>query len=888
MALIETKLSAPRLRRGLVPRPAALMRLDLGADARLTLVSAPAGFGKTTLLSRWVADQAGSGRRIAWLSLDEHDREPASFIAYVVTALQRAVPGIGTPALEALAASPTELASALTTVLNEVASFPDELWLVLDDYHLVEGDDVGRAMSFLVEHLPPQMHVVLGTRADPALPLARLRARGQLVEVRAADLRFSRDEAATYLASAGIDLSSEDVGALTERTEGWIAALQLAALSLRNREDGSDFVRRFAGDDRYVVDYLMEEVLAHQPEHVRSFLLRTSILERLSGSLCDAVLGRNDSAELLDALDRSNLFLVALDDRREWYRYHQLFADVLRARLRNERRDELSALHQRASRWYEQQGLSHDAIEHAIAGRDFERAARLMELAAPSIRRDRQDAILLGWLLRLPHDTVRHSPVLSAFAGYSRMLAGDLDGAEEWFQEAERELGSAADGTAPPWSTGDELRTLPATIAVYRASNAQARGDVEATAAYAHQALGFAGPNDHQARSGGAGFLGLAEWARGDVTSALRWFSEAVGSLHAGGILIDELQSTVILADLWITAGRPDRARRLYDEALGVAEQHGGVVARAAAALHVGLGELDIEAGDLGAGARHLEVASDATGPNGMPESHYRWFVARAALARAEGDIAEAIRLLDAAAPLYNPGFFPDVRPVRAIRARVSIAQGDLAAAVDWASERGLSPDDAPEFRREFEHLTLARLLLATGELDRARELLDRLLLAAEAAQRRGSVLEIQVLQSLALDLEGRTPEAVDLLADALAAVPDARAHTRLLLNEGPPMAELLRLVGQRRGDLAHVAALGRPRNGAGERATPRARSPVLSDRELQVVRLLDSELTGPEIARRLFVSQNTLRTHTKHIFTKLGVTSRRAAVLRAHERGLL
>jgi len=356
-----------------------------GAESRLTLVSAPAGFGKTTLLAEWLAEAPGEDRSVAWLSLDSSDNEPASFWACVVTALQTAVPGVGSSALELIASSPLPTDLVLTTVLNELAAAPGEVWLVLDDYHLVDSHDVRDGMVFLLEHLPPHVHVVISTRADPDLPLSRWRVRGELVEVRAADLRFTSDETAAYLNEAtGLHLAARDVEVLEERTEGWIAALQLAALSIQGREDVSSFIARFAGNDRYIVDYLVEEVLAHQPEPVREFLLHTAVLDRLTGPLCDALTGRDDGSRMLTTLERANLFLVPLDDQRQWYRYHHLFADVLRARLLAEQPDLVPLLHQRASVWYEAHDSAEEAVSHALAARDFDRAANLMELAAPA------------------------------------------------------------------------------------------------------------------------------------------------------------------------------------------------------------------------------------------------------------------------------------------------------------------------------------------------------------------------------------------------------------------------------------------------------------------------------------------------------------------------
>jgi LuxR family maltose regulon positive regulatory protein len=898
-ALLATKLYVPKLRRGLLARPRLMTRMEGAADARLTLVSAPAGFGKTTLLATWLHQAPAAGRCIAWLSLDAADNEPTSFWTYVVSALNGAVPGRGT-LLELLESTPVPTELALTTLLNDLAAAPDEVWLVLDDYHLIGDHEVGRGIVFLLEHLPPNVHVVLSTRADPDLPLARWRARGELVEIRAADLRFTSEETAAYLTEAiGQELAAEDVEALEERTEGWIAALQLAALSLRGRSDVSGFITRFAGDDRYIVDYLIEEVLAQLPDAVRDFLRQSAILDRLTGPLCDAVTGREDGSEMILALERANLFIVALDDRREWYRYHHLFADVLRARVLSEQPDQVPLLHQRASQWYERHGLTEDAVTHALAARDFDRAAHLMELAVSAIRRHRQEAVMYRWLKALPDDTVRPSPVLSLFYGSMLMASGDPSGAEPWLDDAERALAAIPEGAAAPWAKTRDLLTLPSTIAMYRAALAQARGNVAGTAEHARRALDLAGPDDHLARGGAAGFLGFAAWATGDVSSALETFTQAVASLHAAGSLVDGLSGTVVLGDLWLVAGQPNKARRLCTQALALAEAHGAPVARATAELHVALSELDVEVGDLESAKHHLGTAAALADRSPMTESRYRWFVAKGLLARADGDPEGAVQLLNQAEQLYRPGFFPNVRPIATIKARIWIAQGKLPEAADWARERKVSVTDDASYLSEFDHLTLVRLLLAQyrvrpdiGEIAQAARMLDRLHEAAEASGRAGSVLEIRLLQALVRDAQGDRPQALDSLAQAFAHAPEPEGYARIFLDEGPPMVSLLR-------DAEQVGAGDQARRLLGVGVPPKAQAPnsqrvaepasgSLSDRELQVLRLLDSELTGPEIARELFVSHNTVRTHTKHIFTKLDVTNRRAAVVRAREHGLI
>lgn len=898
--LVATKLYVPKLRGDLVARPRLLERLRR-AGSRLTLVSAPAGFGKTTLLAEWLNATPGDDRSVAWVSLDPSDNEPARFWTYVVTALQGAVPTVGSGSLELLSSAPLATDLGLTTLLNELAAAPGEVWLVLDDYHLVDDHDVGGGVAFLLEHLPPHVHVVLSTRADPDLPLARFRVRGELVEIRAADLRFTSDEAAEYLdAATGQHLSARDIEVLEARTEGWIAALQLAALSLQGREDVSSFIAQFAGTDRYLVDYLVEEVLAHQPEPVRDFLLQTSVLDRLAGTLCDALTGRDDGSLMLTTLERTNLFLVPLDDRREWYRYHHLFADVLRARLLAEQPDLVPLLHQRASRWYEAHDSAEEAVRHALAARDFDRAAYLMEMAVPAIRRERREALLLGWLKALPDHCIRRSPVLSVLHGHMLLVSGDLDGVDASLDDAERALAAGPDGSASPWADTEELRTLPATIAVYRASLAQARGDVAGTVEHARRALDLAGPGDHLARGSANGFLGLAAWAKGDVAAALETFGQAVASLHASGNLVDELSSTVVLADLWLAAGRPGKARRLYLGALQRADAAGERVARATSVLHAGISEIDCEAGDLDAARQHLERAAALGESAAMGESRYRWYVAMSRVAEAEGNPQEAIALLDEAEQLYRPGFFPQVRPIAAMRARVWVANDNLSQAAVWAAERGVSVTDDVAYLSEFDHVTLVRLLIARhrrrqdpAALDEAVRLLARLHAAAETSGRAGSLIEIQMLNALARDAQGHRPQALQSLAQAWVQAPEPEGYVRLFLDEGAPMVDLLRVAVHQgvAGDHAHrLLGLSAARDGGGVGARQRAESSSesLSDRELQVLRLLDSELSGPQIARELFVSPNTLRTHTKHIFTKLDVTNRRAAVRRAHERGLL
>jgi len=490
--ILATKLYVPPPRSKIVLRPRLIERLNegLSASRKLTLISAPAGFGKTTLISEWAA---GGDQKVAWLSLDEGDNDPACFLTYFISALQTIAANIGKGALVVLQSpQPPSTESILTTLVNEINTVPDNFILVLDDYHVIDSKPVDEALTFLLKHLPPQMHLVITTREDPHLPLARLRARGQLTELRAADLRFTPAEAAEFLNQVmGLNLSAEDAAMLETRTEGWVTGLQLAALSMQGRQDTASFIKSFTGSHHFVLDYLIEEILQQQSESIQTFLLRTSILDRLCGPLCDAVLGSPSASgqETLEYLERANLFIVPLDNERLWYRYHHLFADVLRMHLTAEQPDQLPALHRRASEWYEQNGSPPDAIHHALAAKDFGRAADLIELVMPAMNRNQQFVLLLGWLKALPDELVRVRPVLCVGIAAVSLTRGGLEGVESWLQDAERWLNMTANIRGRPEAQAagmvvvdeEEFRRLPGMIALIRGARALARGDMPET-----------------------------------------------------------------------------------------------------------------------------------------------------------------------------------------------------------------------------------------------------------------------------------------------------------------------------------------------------------------------------------------------------------------------
>ena len=887
--LLTTKLHVPRRRRGLVARARLSARLD--RNAALTLVSAPAGFGKTTLVAEWLA--AADRRATAWLSLDARDNDPIVFWTYLVSALQTAVPAMGAGALALLREPHTSLDEVLATLVNELDALPDDVALVLDDYHAITRQDVHDRMAFLVEHLPAHVHLVIATRVDPALPVARWRARGDLAEVRADDLRFTVEEATAYLDQAmGLALTVEHVAALEARTEGWIAALQLAALSMQGRDDPGEFIAGFAGDDRYIVDYLAEEVLQRQPADVRDFLLQTSVLTRLSGPLCDVVLGRDGGQPMLEALERANLFLVPLDERRSWYRYHHLFADVLHARLLAEQPGRVPELHRRAGDWHAAHGEPSEAIRHALAGGDAERAADLVELAMPAARKNRQDTTLRHWFRQLPEEVLRNRPVLRAGYAGALLVHGELDGVEEHLSDAERWLAEAENGSGTDEAV---LHAVRSQVAVYRAAQARVTGDLAGTRTHARRVLDFAAAEDHLVRGAAAGLLGLAHWSDGDLVTAHGWWSESRAELEAAGHHSDTLGVAIALADIRTAQGRLRDALATYRHGLATATGHGSSVLRGAADMHVGISELCCERDELAAAREHLAAGARLGEHAGLPQNRHRRRIAMARVLQAEGDLDGAEALLEEAQRLYVGDMFPDVRPVPALRARVWLAQGRLGTALDWVRDRGLSADDDLSYLREFEHVTLARALLAEhaasgngSSLRQAAGLLGRLLAAAQEGGRTGSVIELLVLQALALRGAGDVPAALGALDRALE-LAEPEGYVRVFLDEGPPLAALLSTCARRGPATGYAHRL----LGAGApvaEAVPAPRGPIepLSTRELEVLRLLGTDLDGPGIARELFISLNTVRTHTKNVYAKLGVTNRRAAVRRAVELELL
>ncbi len=929
--ILKTKIYIPPSRPYAVLRPRLSGQLTAEVHGKLTLISAPAGFGKTTLLSEWVA---ACEEPVAWLSLDEEHSDPTRFLVYFVAALRTLglpkVDGasqLGKGVLRALQSpQPPALDAILTSLINELTAISSNFILILDDYHLIESQSVDKALSFVLQHQPPRMHLVIATREDPSLPLARLRARGRLTELRAQDLRFTQGETAEFLNQAmGLNLSTQAITALENRTEGWIAGLQLAAfalqgISLQRHQDTAGFIDSFSGSHQFVLDYLMEEVLQQQPEPIQYFLLCTSILDRLCGALCDAVLPHSSQPgqETLDYLARANLLLVPLDAEGQWFRYHHLFTDALRVRLTKAHPDDLVNLHRRASSWYEQHELYRDAIRHALAAEDFARAADMIELAQPTLERGSRDKTTLRWVQALPDALVDARPPLKLAYAWGLLDAGELEAARERLEDVERWLESRdnsgiveSDVTESDREVIDaaQFHALSASLAFAWVYYAKAIGDISGTVRYAEKALDRLPEDDHLRRAQNTAFLALAYWANGDLEAAQQTIADVWTLVQKAGSALDIVDGIFVTADIELVLGHLRAAVEIYEHALQLVAEHGNPTPKGLETVYSGLSGLRREQNDLAAAAKDLATSETLGEQMGDPVWRYRWCLAKAELKETLSDFDGALELLNEAERTYIRTPLPDVRPVTALKTRVWVKQNRLTAALSWARERGLSVDDDLSYLREFEHTTFARVLIAQhrraqqenipadSSIHEALQLLTRLRQAAEAGGRTGSVIEILVVQALAHEAEGDASAALIALKQALT-LAEPEGYVRTFVDEGPPMVRLLRALADQGTLPAYtstlLAAFGVEQAGLTDGTSHLRGFPTqpliepLSARELDVLRLFKTELSGPEIADKLMVALSTVRTHTKRIYGKLDVDNRRSAVKRAKELNLI
>jgi LuxR family maltose regulon positive regulatory protein len=884
MQLLQTKLHIPQPRPDRVERPRLVERLNEGLrlGRRLTLVSAPAGFGKTTLLSEWVAS---AKRSAVWISLDETDNDPARLLAYLVAALKGVDSRIGRSAqamLESPQPPPPE--ALLTSLINDIAAVPTPFILVLDDYHLIHMLPIHQQLAFLLEHMPPQMHLVIASREDPPLPLSRLRARAQMTEVRQTDLTFTGAEATAFLRrTMGLELSPGDVAALHRRTEGWIAGLQLAALTLRGSDDVERLIGAFAGSHRYILDYLIEEVFERQPRQVQDFLLRASILDRFTASLCDTVcLGNGEGAvaeggtsgEILLALDRANLFIVPLDTSRQWYRLHRLFAELLRQQLRRgEPEPSLPELHRRASRWYEAEGFHGDAVKHALAASDWKRAAALIGDVDEAMLMRGEVVTLLGWLQALPEEVLRSYPELYLSYSWSLILTGQLDAAESILAEAETAVEREGGG-------GGAVDLLSDIVSA-QAYIARMRGDDERTIELSRRALSLLPEDDLAARSIVAVNLGMAYWNRGHLAEAEPVLMEAEDAARRSANHYARLTALSFLGVVQAAQGRLHEGAEWLRRAI-----RAGGKAPATALAHDSLGALLYEWNDLEAAAEHLGRGIALGERSGNVEIQIGAYRVLARLRQARGDASGS---LDALREAHRLAREKDISPLMRARnaachVQIALAQGNLAAAACWA-EQVTEDGDCSRFYPLL-CLTSARLHLAQGEKAAAAEQLEAWHGVAAGACWQFGVVEVRALQALAAPT---TDEALVFLADALA-LAEPEGYVRTFVDKGEPMADLLRQAAARGTALDYARRLlsAFSRVPVPPRPVEQPLIEPLSERELDVLQLLLERRTNREIAQTLVISVNTVKSHLKNIYGKLGVGDRRAAAAKARELNLL
>ena len=876
--LLSTKLFTPSIRQELVSRPRLIERMNEGLlrTQGVTFVSAPAGFGKTTLVSDWITR---CGRPAAWLSLDEGDNDPARFLAYFVAALQTIAAHIGEGVLGAIQSPQLPTESILTALINEIANGPDNFVLVLDDYHVIDSKPVDHALTFLLEHLPPQMHLVIITREDPDLPVSRLRVRGQLTELRARDLRFAPSETAEFLNQVmKLNISAEGIAALEDRTEGWIAGLQLAAISLHGHKDSASFIKSFSGNHRFVMDYLLEEVLKQQTASFQTFLLRTSILDRLSGPLCDAVLldSSVSGQEALEYLERANLFIIPLDNERCWYRYHHLFADLLRQRLHQstdlhtgDERDNVAKYHKRASQWYEANGLEIEAFQHAAAANDVERAERLIEGNGVPLHFRGAGVPVLHWLESLSKEVLNARPSLWMTYASALMMTGQQTAVEEKLQAAEAALTTLVRGT----ELDDKSQDLIGQIASMRATIAVMQHDVETLLIQSRRALEYLHPDNLPLRTATTWTLGYAYQLQGERDAARQTYAEVISISKMLGPSIYTTAATLNLGQVQEADNQLSLAAETYRQAILLA---GDPPRPIACEAHLGLARIYYQWNDLDSAEQHVHQCIRLTRQIDSVDTFAAGEVFLAHLKLAEGDLSGTVALLDEAeefARHHNFTFrLPDVTAARVL---ALLRQGNLAKAAHLAETNELP-------------FSLARVRLTEGDPVTALALLEPLRQQAESKCWKDEQLKIILLQAVALHAQGEKDKAAQLVDDVLA-LAEPSGFVRIFVDEGPPMLALLRESTKHRIVSKYVHQLiAAFRSTGNETPVPQRLIEPLSERELEVLKLLGTELNGPEIARGLMVSLNTMRTHTKNIYSKLGVNNRRAAARRAEELNLL
>jgi LuxR family transcriptional regulator, maltose regulon positive regulatory protein len=881
--LLATKISIPGQRAGIVPRTRLTARLE--QDYRLALVVAPAGWGKSSVLSEWCAQQSDP-HSVAWVSLDTGDSAPTRFLLYITAAFDRAYPGLG-EATRNLLQSPQSLPPdvVLTILLNEISALDRSLTLVLDDYHLIEAQPVHEAMTFLLDHLPPTLRLIIATRVDPPLPLSRLRVRGQLTELRASELRFTHDEATAFLNQVmGLDLEVEAVSQLEARTEGWIAGLQLAAISLQGSKNPTEFLDSFTGTHRYIVDYLFDEVLSQQSESVQTFLQETSILNRLCKSLCEAVTEQSGGQALLEKLEADNLFLIPLDEERHWYRYHHLFADVLQARLAQQGAERTAELHKHAAVWFHAQGMGEEAVHHALVGKHLELAAEYVEAYSNALWIRGGQRTVEQWLKAFPEDWVRSRPVLSVIQSsmylYDLRLAAAIEILDNCRFEA-RENDPVA----------QDIRGRMATI---RGTALRIQGDFETSLTQIREALVCLSQENSLWRGLALFNLGVLLYERDAPAEAKQPLFESLEESRKGNNPFSHLSASLAFGQVHEAQGALREANRIYQEALAFATERKFHHTGDTAFIFSGLSRCAYQWNDLAAAETYLK--------EGLERKHPAYALAcyleLARLKHTQGDVDGLAALMPPMDAILKHMTLPWLASaVTAMKIRVEMLEGD--AVTTWVQEYEARPAGKHAQRvpmhglREVEAVTWAQTLLADGSASRVRARLETMLETLAGHGLHGSALEIRVLLATIYQQESRMDSAVTVLEPALVLAAQ-EGYVRVFLDAGKSLVPVLREAAARGIEPQTVASLLDTFRAEGllqEKQKAEQASSLfepLSERELEVLRLVGAGMSNPEIAEHLFLSVGTIKRHVYNIYTKLEVTGRVEAITRARELKLL
>ncbi len=894
--LLATKTRFPQLPLDWTARPRVSGLMLKALQHKLALISAPAGYGKTTLV---IEGLRGCKKKAAWVSLDAGDNVPANFWTYLITALQNVIPDICQPALNVLRSSQTPPIRWLqNTLINALCNYNDDLVLVLDDYHTIESAEIHESVNYLVENLPPQVHLVITSRSDPSLPLARWRVKGEVAEVRAADLSFTAGEAAAFIKNlTGITLEEKDLTALEKRTEGWIAGLKMAALSLQKQKDVSGYIRDLSGSNRYIMDYLIEEVLDQQPPEIRQFLLDTSILTRLCGPLCDAVTGRTGSQAILARLETANLFVSPLDNERCWYRFHHLFAGILHNQLAKSGPDPVDLLHQRASLWYQQQGYTEEAIDHALLGRDVERAANLLESIAPALLGRGQSLKVLGYRTQIPDSFIRSHLWLGVSFAWAALLSHQWELLSGFLSAAGAALAGDPDKLSPASRTG--LPHIRGHLLSIQGYIAQAQGDIARSIELSEAANRELPESDYATRSANLINLAINYLLIGDVIKAIPYFQDAQKRGLESGNYAVALSAQTYLASIEIQRSRLDQAAVICRETIELGARLGeGTPLPYTAIAYILLGQLLYEQNDPESAAGALAEGTKLAQENLNWTFLLKGCLITAKLLQAQGNSAEAgryLRVAEETAPKAPQA--RESRQVPAWKALLAIYRGDTVAAQDWAlqSEASLPFTEPADYLHEFERLVLARVKIIQGQCADLPGHLDDMVQWAETQGRRAAIIEMLILKALALERLGQSAAADDAFDQALSLAGPA-GYVRTFIDEGAPAANLLHRAAAAGKHLLYASRLLKSINPlpsgqsppSNTQVTNRGRVETLSEREIEILKLIASGKSNQEIAGELYLAMGTVKKHIYNIFSKLGVDSRTRAIARGREIGII